>query len=161
MYNDRSLSDASRIDLLYIFTWSNAKHGDNIVIGLAANSTSKGPQVKTTEPMVSIKVTNCSIRLGWILARDGFAKNYMGSRPEAKKCHFSFSLCVCIYVCTLFFIDDFFHTIEPIKMKLKTYHYFNKMKRWLVFSIYRSTNFSTLFQNFFLNILKMTKPIGI
>ena len=31
---------------------------------LAASSTSKGPQVKTTEPMVSIKVTNCSIQLG-------------------------------------------------------------------------------------------------
>ena len=68
------------------FTLSNTKHGKSIVIGLAASSTSKGPQVKTTEPMVSIKVTNSSIQLG--LARDGFAKNYMGSRPEAKKCHF-------------------------------------------------------------------------
>ena len=48
-------------------------------------STSKGPQVKTT---VSIKVTNCSIPLGWILARDGFVKNCMGSRPEAKKYDF-------------------------------------------------------------------------
>ena len=35
--------------------------------------------------MVSIKITNCSIQLGWILARDGFAKNYMGSRQDAKK----------------------------------------------------------------------------
>ena len=64
---------------------SNAKHGESIVIGLAASPTSKGPQVKTTEPMVAIKVTNCSIQLGWILERDGFAKNYMGSRPEANK----------------------------------------------------------------------------
>ena len=47
-----------------IFTLSNAKHGESIVIGLAASSTSKGPQVKTTEPMVSIKVTNSSIELG-------------------------------------------------------------------------------------------------
>ena len=46
------------------------------------------PQGKTTEPMDSTKVTYCSIQLGWILARDGFAKNTMGSRPEAKKGHF-------------------------------------------------------------------------
>ena len=62
--------------------------GESIGIGLEASSTSKGPQVKTTEPMDSTKVTYCSIQLGWILARDGFAKNAMGSRPEAKKCHF-------------------------------------------------------------------------
>ena len=55
---------------------------------LAASATLKGSQVKTTEPMVSIKVTNCSSQLGWILARDGFAKYYMGSRPEAKKSDF-------------------------------------------------------------------------
>ena len=48
----------------FLFTLSNAKHGESIVIGLAARSTSKGPQVKITEPMVSIKVTNCSIQLG-------------------------------------------------------------------------------------------------
>ena len=71
-----------------LFTLSNAKHGESIVIGLAASSTSKGPQVKTTEPMISINVTNCAIQLGWILARGGFAKNYMGSRPEAKKWDF-------------------------------------------------------------------------
>ena len=47
-----------------VFTLSNAKHGESIAIGLAANATSKGPQVKTTEPMVAIKVTNCSIQLG-------------------------------------------------------------------------------------------------
>ena len=62
--------------------------GESIGIGLEASSTSKGPQAKTTEPMDSIKVTYCSIQLGRILARNGFAKNYMGSRPEAKKCHF-------------------------------------------------------------------------
>ena len=62
--------------------------GESIVIGLAASSTTKDPQVKTTEPMDSIKVTNCSIQLGWILTRDGFAKNAVGSRPEAKKCQF-------------------------------------------------------------------------
>ena len=61
---------------------------ESIVIGLAASSTSKGPQVKTTKPMVSIKVSNCRIQLGGILARDGFAKNYMGSHPETKKCDF-------------------------------------------------------------------------
>ena len=76
------------IHIYLLFTLSNAKHRESIVIGLAESATSKGPQVKTTEPMVSIKVTNYSIQLGWILARDGFAKNYMGSRPEAKKCDF-------------------------------------------------------------------------
>ena len=38
-----------------------AKHWESVVIGLAASSTSKGPQIKTTEPMVSIKVTNYRI----------------------------------------------------------------------------------------------------
>ena len=42
---------------------SNAKHGESIEIGLAASATSKGPQVKTTEPMASIEVTNYSIQL--------------------------------------------------------------------------------------------------
>ena len=46
------------------FTLSNAKHGESIGISLVASSTSKGPQVKTTETMVKIKVTNCSIQLG-------------------------------------------------------------------------------------------------
>ena len=59
-----------------MFTLSNVKLGESIVLGIAASSTSKGPQVKITEPMVSI------------IARDGFAKNYMGSRPEAKNCDF-------------------------------------------------------------------------
>ena len=62
--------------------------GESIGIGLAASSASKVPQAKTTERMDSIKVTYCSIQLGWILARDGFAKNYKGSRPEAEKCQF-------------------------------------------------------------------------
>ena len=62
--------------------------GESIGIGLAARSISKGPQAKTTEPVDPIKVTYCSIQLGLILARDGFAKNYMGSRTEAKTCHF-------------------------------------------------------------------------
>ena len=45
------------------FTLSNAKHWESIVTGLAASSTSKGPQAKTAEPMVSIKVTYWSIQL--------------------------------------------------------------------------------------------------
>ena len=90
----------------------------------SASATSKGPQVKTTEPMVTNKATNCSIYLGCILARDGFSKNYMGSRPEAKKCHF-FIWCVRMYVCMYVIVlsaHDFFHTVAPIEMKLKTYH---------------------------------------
>ena len=98
--------------------------GESIGIGLAASATSKGPQVKTTEPIDSIKVTNYNIQLGWILARDGFTKKYLGSRPEAKKCHFSFSACGWIYGwmdVIVFFVHDFFYTVLPIKMKLKTY----------------------------------------
>ena len=83
------LKESNRCVFIYpFFTLSNAKHGQCFVIGLAASATSKGPRVKTTEPMVSIKVPNCSIQLGWILVRDCFAKNYMGSRPEVKKCDF-------------------------------------------------------------------------
>ena len=56
------------IQLIYwlrlIFTLSNAKHGESIVIGLATSLTSKDPQVKITEPMDSIKDTNCIIQLG-------------------------------------------------------------------------------------------------
>ena len=51
------------LDQKKLFTLSNAKHGESNVISLAASSTSKGPQVKTTEPMVVIKVTNCNIQL--------------------------------------------------------------------------------------------------
>ena len=43
----------------FFITLSNAKHGESI-----ASSTSKGPKVKTTEPIVAIKVTNCGIQLG-------------------------------------------------------------------------------------------------
>ena len=70
--------------LLYLFLlYPMRSMGESIGIGLAASSPSKGPQSKTTEHMDSIKVTYCSIQLGWILALDGFAKNAMGSRPEA------------------------------------------------------------------------------
>ena len=42
----------------------------------------------------------------------------METRPEAKKCDFSFSL----YLCMLpFFEDDFFYNVEPIEMKLKLF----------------------------------------
>ena len=78
----------SKVFMIQIFTLSNAKHGESIVISFAVSATSKGPQIKTTEPMVSFKVTNCSIQLGWILAPDGFAKKYMGYLREAKKCDF-------------------------------------------------------------------------
>ena len=81
--NEKNKQTINSVKFIKFITLFNAKHRENIVIGLAASSTSKGPQVKTTEPTVLIKVTNCSILLGWILARDSFAKNYMGSRPEA------------------------------------------------------------------------------
>ena len=44
-----------RVPFICIFTLFNVKHGESIVIGLAASSTSKGPQVKTTEPMTQLK----------------------------------------------------------------------------------------------------------
>ena len=71
-----------------IFTLSNAKHGRKYWNRSRGKPDFRGPQAKTTEPMDSIKATYCSIQLGWILARDGFAKNAMESRAEAKKGHF-------------------------------------------------------------------------
>ena len=50
--------------VMAIFYLIQAQHGESIVIGLAASSTSKGPQAKTTEPIDSIKAPNCSIQLG-------------------------------------------------------------------------------------------------
>ena len=82
-----NLSD-SHFEITIIFTLSNVKLGESIVIGLSASSTSKGPPVKTTEPMVSMKVTNCIIQLGWILARDGIVKNYMGVSSRDQKVRF-------------------------------------------------------------------------
>ena len=74
----------------YLFTLSIAKDGLSIVISLATSATSKGHQVKTTEPMVSTKVTNCIVHSCWILGSDDFAKNYVGSRSEPKKSNFLF-----------------------------------------------------------------------
>ena len=54
------LTYTSKLFLLYPMR----SMGESIGIGLAASSTSKGPQAKTTEPMDSIKVTYCSIQLG-------------------------------------------------------------------------------------------------
>ena len=54
-----SYSIPKATSFVVFITLSNAKHGESIVIGLA----SKGPQVKTKEPIVSIKVTYCSIQL--------------------------------------------------------------------------------------------------
>ena len=50
--------------LFPIFTLFNAKQIKYYWIGHVTSATSKGSQVKITEPMVSIKVTNCSIHLG-------------------------------------------------------------------------------------------------
>ena len=46
-------------------------------------------------------------------------------------------------------LDRFFHIVQQIEMKLKTYYYFKKMNHLLVFCTYRPTNTSTLFQYFF------------
>ena len=108
--------------ILQFFTLANAKRGECIVIGLAASSTSKGPQINTKGPMVSIKVTNCSIQLGWIFARGGFAKNSIGSRPEVKVPFLHLVRVGGWLDVMVFSIHDFFHTIERIEMKLKTYH---------------------------------------
>ena len=48
----------------------------------------------------------------------------------------------------LFFVVDYFYTVQPIEMKLKPYHYFDKMKRWLVYGAHRPTNTSCLFKYF-------------
>ena len=61
LYISRLKTESSNLGDLafFFFTLSNANHGESIVMGLAASSTSKGSQVKTTKPMVSIKVPNC------------------------------------------------------------------------------------------------------
>ena len=64
----------------FIFTLSIQS---SLAIGLAASATSKSPQVKTTEPMVSTTITNCGIQSWFILALDDF--NYMGSRPVSSR----------------------------------------------------------------------------
>ena len=99
----------------YLLLYPMRSMGERIEIGVAASSTSKGSQVKTTEPIESIKVTNCIIQLGLILARDGLAKNYMGSGREAKRAIFSFSAYGCMEVwmdvwmdVIVFLANDFF-----------------------------------------------------
>ena len=54
-----------------------------------------------------------------------------GLAQTTKNVIFSFSLCGWLYGCMIiiFFVHDLFHPVEPIEMKLKTFHYFNKMKR--------------------------------
>ena len=47
---NKAIWSTTKSEVLWIITLSNAKHGESIVIGLAASSTSKGPQLKTTEP---------------------------------------------------------------------------------------------------------------
>ena len=79
--------------------------------------------------MVSNKVINCNIQSGWIFSRDGLAKNYMGPKSAI----FSFSawgwMKWGIDGCYPFILNgDFFLTVQPIEMKLKIYHYFNKTK---------------------------------
>ena len=83
-YKSKNLTERYRllINTSWFLLYPMRSMGESIGIGLEASLTSKGPQVKTTEPMDSIKVTYCSIQLGC------FAKIYMGSRPAAKKCHF-------------------------------------------------------------------------
>ena len=112
-----------------LFTLSNAKHGGKYWNRSRGNATSKGPQAKTTEHMDSIKVTYCSIQLGRIVARNGFAKNYMGFRPGPKVRFFHLVRADGWMDVIVFFVHDFFHTVKPIEIKLKTYHLFNKMKR--------------------------------
>ena len=99
--------------------------GESIGIGLEASSPSKGPQAKTTEPMDSTKVTYWSIQLGWILARDGFGKNAMGVSSRGQKVPFFHLVRAGGWMdgwmdVIVFFVHDFFHTIGPIEMKLKT-----------------------------------------
>ena len=79
--------------------------------------------------MISIKVTNCNFQSGSILARNGFAKITWGLIQRPKSAIFSFSACGYMYECMygwmdviVFFVHDFFHTVEPIEENLKTYH---------------------------------------
>ena len=78
--------------------------GESIVIGLVGSSTSKAPQAKTTEPMDSIKVIYCGIQLGWILARDGFAKNNMDIYSTTPQRYPNFSDLLFVNYTKIFFI---------------------------------------------------------
>ena len=75
-----------KIILIYLLIWLIECEADwiSIGIGLAASASSKSPHVKTMELINQRKVRNCSIHLSGILVSNGFAKNYMGSCPEAK-----------------------------------------------------------------------------
>ena len=116
-----------KTNFCYLFTLSNAKR----VIGLAASATSKGPQVKTTEPMDSIKVTNCStIRFNFSTWR--FCQKLHGVSSRGQKVRFFHLVGVDGGMdgwmdVIVFFVHDFFYTVELIEMKWKTYHYFNKI----------------------------------
>ena len=95
-------------------------HRESIGIGLAASPTSKGPQVKITEPMVSIKVTNCSIQHVTVLPNVTWG---LVQRPKSA----IFSLSACGWMdewmdVIVVFVHDFFHTVGRIEGKLKTYH---------------------------------------
>ena len=116
-------------------------HSEGISLTPSANT--KGSQI--TELLVSNKVTNYCIYSCWILGPDGFLKNYMGSRPESQK--FDFIILVFGDGWIPFFSTILSTPFNQMKWnwKHKTYHYFNKMKRWLVFGRYRPPNISTLF----------------
>ena len=60
----------------YIFSCHPRCNSEDIVIGLALSATFKGHQVKTTEPIVSTKLTNCkTFRFNFKTC--DFAKNYI------------------------------------------------------------------------------------
>ena len=72
--------------------------------------------------MVSTKVINFTIQSGSILGPDGFSKNYMGSCPEDKSVIFSLSPrgpYIFMYG-LLVYVDDSFHTVRKIKIKLQS-----------------------------------------
>ena len=99
--------------------------------------------------MATTKVTNSSILSVLIFGNWWFCHNLHGisSRPQ-KEQFFDFVRGYGWNDISLVFVDDFFHTVQPIKMKSKTYHYSKKIKHWLVFDTYRSKN-STLFHYIF------------
>ena len=104
-----------------IFTLSNAKHGESIVIGLGASSTSKDPQVKTTEPMDTIKVTKCSNGLNFSSWR--FCQKLHGVSSSGQKVLFFLLVRADWWMeVIVFLVHGFYHTVAAIEMKLKTYH---------------------------------------
>ena len=126
----------------YIFTkycfllYPMRSMGESIGIGLEASSTSKGPQAKTTDPWTQLKSHIVGFNQVEFQHMTVLRKMQWGLVQRPKSAIFTlFHLLRADrwmdgwMDVIVFFVHDFFHTVAPVELKLKTYHQFNKMKR--------------------------------